>query len=72
MIESYRDIYKRFVTNYRTETGGINHYPQFDYDLDLLLNWLDNDDAMWDWAPGGIYIPEFETDCSWRPVDEED
>ena len=63
MIEGYRDIYKRFVTNYRTETGGINHYPQFDYDLELLLNWLDCDDAMWDWAPGGIYIPEFEDEC---------
>ena len=60
MIESYRDIYKRFVANYRTETGGINHYPQFDYDLDALLNWLENDNCeMWDW-PGGIYIPEFE------------
>jgi hypothetical protein len=60
MIESYRDIYKRFISNYRTENGGINIYPQFDYDLDLLLDWLENDDAMWDWAPGGIYIPEFE------------
>lgn len=71
MIESYRDIYKRFISNYRTDNGGINLYPQFDYDLNLLLNWLENDDAMWDWAPDGIYIPEFETDCSWRPVDEE-
>ena len=60
-MESYKDIYKRFIENYRNnDTGGINIYPQFDYDLDLLLNWLENDDAMWDWAPGGIYIPEFE------------
>ena len=44
-MESYRDIYRRFVENYRTNTGGINIYPQFDYDLDLLLNWLENDDT---------------------------
>ena len=45
-MESYRDIYNRFVKNYRTDTGGINLYPQFDSDLDTLLYWLDNDDAM--------------------------
>ena len=61
-VESYRD------TNYRTESGGINLYPQFDYDLDTLLNWLENDDAMWDWAPNGEYI----VDCSWRPFDGDD
>ena len=67
-VESYRDIYKRFITNYRTESGGINLYPQFDYDLDTLLNWLENDDAMWDWTPNGEYI----VDCSWRPTDGDD
>ena len=71
-MESYRDIYKRFINNYRTNTGGINLYPQFDYDLDTLLDWLENDDAMWDWTPDGTYyIPDVEVDCSWRPADEE-
>ena len=71
-VESYRDIYKRFITNYRTESGGINLYPQFDYDLDTLLEWLENDDAMWDWAPDGTYILGWEVDCSWRPPDGDD
>ena len=65
-MESYRDIYMRFIGNYRTETGGINLYPQFDSDLDTLLYWLDNDDAMGDWAPDGTSIPDVEVDCSWR------
>lgn len=69
---SYRDIYNRFVKNYRTDTGGINLYPQFDSDLDALLYWLDNDDAMWDWAPNGEYIPDIEVDCSWQPPIGED
>lgn len=69
---SYRDIYNRFIKNYRTDTGGINLYPQFDYDLDTLLYWLEYDDAMWDWAPTGEYIPEVEVDCGWaRPEDLE-
>ena len=70
-MESYRDIFKRFVKNYRTDTGGINIYPQFDYDLDTLLYWLDNEDGMGDWAPDGTYIPDVEADCSWRPVEGE-
>lgn len=64
-MESYRDIYNRFIQNYRTETGGINVYPQFDYDLTTLLNWLENDWAMWDWAPDGTYIPDTEDDDGW-------
>lgn len=70
---SYRDIYNRFVKNYRTDTGGINLYPQFDYDLDTLLYWLEYDDAMWGyWVPTGEHIPEVEVDCSWaRPEDLE-
>lgn len=72
-MESYRDIYKRFVKNYKTDTGGINIYPQFESDLELLLEWLENDDgAMWDWAPDGTYIPDIETDCTWRPPVGED
>ena len=71
-MESYRDIYNRFIENYRNnDTGGINIYPQFDSELDTLLEWLDNDDAMGDWAPDGTYIPEIEADCSWRPVEGE-
>ncbi len=61
-MESYRDIYNRFVKNYRTDTGGINLYPQFDSDLDTLLYWLNNDDAMGDWTPDGN-IPNVEVDC---------
>ena len=71
-MKSYRDIYNRFIENYRNnDTGGINIYPQFDSDLDTLLYWLDNDDAMGDWAPDGTYIPDAEVDCSWRPVEGE-
>lgn len=71
-MESYRDIYRRFVENYRNDNGGINIYPQFDSDLDTLLYWLENDDAMGDWTPdGNVYIPDVEVDCSWRPVEGE-
>lgn len=67
-MDSYRDVYNRFVKNYRNDNGGINLYPQFDSDLDLLLEWLDNDDGLadtlinGDWAP--IYLEEI--DCGWR------
>lgn len=70
-MESYRDIYRRFVENYRTETGGVNLYPQFDYDLELLLDWLENDDVMDDWTPDGEYIPDVAVDCSWRAAEGE-
>lgn len=70
-MESYRDIYNRFVKNYRTDTGGINLYPQFDSDLDALLEWLGNDDATGDWSLDGN-IPGVEVDCSWRPPVGED
>ena len=69
-MESYRDIYQRFIENYRTDTGGINIYPQFDNDLDALLEWLENDDAMGDWTTEGTYIPDV-VDCSWRPPEGE-
>ena len=72
-MESFRDIYNRFKKNYKTETGGINLYPQFDSDLDALLYWLENDDgAMYDWAPDGTYIPDIYVDCMWRPYGEDD
>ena len=71
-MESYRDIYNRFVKNYRTDTGGINLYSQFDSYLDALLEWLENDDAMGDWSFDGTYIPDVEVDCSWRPPVGED
>lgn len=29
--------YERFVHNYRTDTGGINLYPEFDRDLYVIL-----------------------------------
>ena len=70
-MESYRDIYRRFIENYRTNAGGINIYPRFDSDLDALLEWLENDDAMGDWSTDGTYIPDVEVDCSWRPVEGE-
>lgn len=60
-MDSLRDIYKRFKQNYRTESGGINLYPQFDNDLESLLvalNWLE--------------LSEVSIDCSWRPPVGED
>lgn len=47
-MESYRDVYDRFKKNYRTETGGINLYPQFDSDLEKLLYWLSYEDGLAD------------------------
>lgn len=70
-MESYRDIYKRFVENYRNGTGGINLYPQFDSDLDILLDWLENDDAMCDWTPDGECISDLIADCTWLPAEGE-
>ena len=70
-MESYRDIYRRFIENYRNDNGGINIYPQFDNDLDALLEWLENDEVMGDWSIDGTYIPDVEVDCSWRPADGE-
>ena len=32
-MESYRDIYRRFVENYRNDNGGIYLYPQFELEL---------------------------------------
>jgi len=70
-MESYRDVFNRFVKNYRTESGGINLYPQFDRDLNLLLEWLENDDgAMWDYSTNGEYIPDLITDCAWSKPSE--
>ena len=69
---SYRDIYFRFIENYRTETGGINLYPQFDSDLELLLEWLsDNDDSMGDVGIDGSWLPAM-ADCGWQPPIGED
>ena len=63
-METIRDIYKRFRQNYRTETGGINIYPQFDSDLRIVLDWMednlvDSDEPIWE-------------DCTWRPPYGED
>ena len=33
----------RFLDNYRNDNGGINLYPQFDEDLDTLLDLLIED-----------------------------
>ena len=67
-MDSYRDVYNRFVKNYRNDNGGINLYPQFDSDLDLLLEWLDNDDGLADTLINGDWAPTYleEIDCSWR------
>ena len=70
-MESYRDIYNRFVKNYKTETGGINLYPQFDSDLELLLEWLSNTDGMADIGIDGSWLPTM-VDCGWRPPIGED
>ena len=63
-METYRDVYLRFIENYRTPTGGINIYPQFDYDLELLLDWLCNDEVMNDVLVDGTYLPN--VDCTWQ------
>ena len=68
---SYRDIYFRFIENYRTETGGINLYPQFDSDLELLLEWLSDDEGMADVGIDGSWLPAM-ADCGWRPPVGED
>jgi hypothetical protein len=63
-METIRDVYKRFKQNYHTETGGINLYPQFDSDLKIILNWVednlvDSDEPIWD--------------CAWsKPYGEDD
>lgn len=66
---SFRDIYERFKKNYRTDTGGINLYPQFDSDLELLLSWLEVADELRDVGVDGDWL---DTDCSWCPPIGED
>ena len=68
-METFRDVYIRFIENYRTSTGGINLYPQFDYDLDLLLEWLEGDEIMAEVATDGSWYSD--VDCSWRPAEGE-
>ena len=60
-MESIKNVYKRFKDNYRTNTGGINLYPQFDYDLEELLEWIEAEN---DWSFADV-------DCSWRPPEGE-
>jgi hypothetical protein len=69
-METYRDVLIRFVENYRTDTGGINIYPQFDNDLELLLDWLANDDAMGDVLVNGDWAPTW-VDCGWTAPEGE-
>ena len=61
-MDSLRDIYERFKRNHRTESGGINLYPEFDADLNCLLAFLDDELE--------VRNPYF--DCSWRPPYGED
>ena len=69
-METYRDIYERFKKNYKNSTGGINIYPQFDSDLELLLEYFDNDDVMGDLGIDGTWLPDLEVDCNWgKPED---
>ena len=69
-MESYRDVLIRFRENYRTDTGGINIYPQFDNDLELLLDWLANDDCMGDVLVNGDWILTW-VDCGWHEPEGE-
>lgn len=50
-------IYKRFKQNYRNDTGGINLYPQFDYDLNMLMEWIEGELDL---------ASDINVDCSWR------
>ena len=59
-MNSLRDIYRRFKRNYRTDTGGINLYPQFDSDLEQLIDYV------------GVLLGEasfkdkvIQVDCGW-------
>lgn len=62
-MPSLREIYTRFKENYRTENGGINIYPQFDTDLNALLEWIEGElDFTFD-----MYY-----DCGWRMPEGED
>ena len=59
-MEKLMDIYERFISNYRTDTGGINLYPQFDCDLEWLLKWL------LEYLEEDVDTMDYEVDCSWR------
>lgn len=62
-MPSLREIYTRFKQNYRTENGGINIYPQFDADLNALLEWIEGElDFSFD-----MYY-----DCGWRMPEGEE
>ena len=37
-----RDIYERFLKNHRTDNGGVNLYPEFDFDLACILKFTDD------------------------------
>ena len=62
-MDDIREIYKRFKKNYRTESGGINLYPEFDKDLYMLIEWIEGELNM-------HFIPS--VDCGWRPPYGED
>ena len=66
-MENLRDIYKRFKQNYRTEMGGINLYPQFDNDLEQIVNYVGV-------LMGDISFTQknVKVDCTWRPPVGED
>ena len=52
-----KNIYKRFKQNYRNDNGGINLYPQFDYDLNMLMEWIEGELDL---------TSDINVDCSWR------
>ena len=66
-MDSLRDVYKRFKLNYRTESGGVNLYPQFDNDLEQLINYVGV-------LMGDVSFKEsnIKVDCTWRPPIGED
>lgn len=39
-MENIFDVYIRFMKNSRTENGAIQLYPQFDYDLNILMKFI--------------------------------
>lgn len=66
-MDSLRDIYKRFKQNYRTESGGINLYPEFDRDLEQLISYVGV-------LMGDVSFKEknVKVDCNWQPPYGED
>lgn len=57
----FYDRYRRFK-HYHNTHGGVYIYPEYDEDLEAILEYISDDLMGFD----GVY------DCSWQPVEGED